>query len=81
MEPLKRISPLEAKNYIELSIYDPKLSSKAIAFTLTPEPDPVPTSLTGRPWERVTYYADETSIGNEPLYPLEILHREWSSLT
>ena len=78
MESLKRISPAEAKNYIELSIYDNKVCTKAIAYTLTPdEAQPPGTSLFNSPWEKVTYYADSESINNTSLSPLEFMYKEW----
>lgn len=76
MEPLKRISPAEAKNYIELSIYDEKVCTKAVAYTLTPDETQSP-GLFSTPWERVTYYADSDSINNTSLSPLEYMYKEW----
>jgi hypothetical protein len=75
MEPLKRISPSETENYIELSIYDDKVCTKAIAFTLTGVD--YPDSHYGAAWQKVTYYADESSISNTPLSPLEYMYKEW----
>ena len=84
MTPLKRISPAEVKNYIELSIYDEKVCTKAVAFTLTPSTCTIPVGLHGReeslfqtPWMDVTYYGDESSIAASPLSPLEFMYREW----
>lgn len=78
MESLKRISPAEGKNYIELSIYDDKVCTKAIAYTLTDAPkDKYPDSLYGSPWQEVTYYADSDSISNTSLSPLEYMYKEW----
>lgn len=78
MESLKRISPAEAKNYIELSIYDDKVCTKAAAFTLTDVPNGVyPDSLYGSSWQEVTYYADELSLNNTSLSPLEYMYKEW----
>ena len=78
MESLKRISPAEAKNYIELSIYDEKVCTKAIAFTLTDVPNGIyPDSSYGTAWQKVTYYADELSLNNTSLSPLEYMYKEW----
>ena len=78
MEPLKRISSREVKNYIELSIYDDKVCTKSIAFTLREVPNGIyPDSLYNTPWQEVTYYGDESSITNKPLSPLEYMHKEW----
>ena len=78
MEPLKRISPGEAENYIELSIYDEKVCTQAIAFTLTDIEEGIyPDSSYGTAWQIVTYYADESSISNTPLSPLEFMYKEW----
>ena len=78
MEPLKRISPGEAENYIELSIYDEKVCTKAIAFTLTDVKEGIyPASSYGTTWQKVTYYADESSISNTSLSPLEYMYKEW----
>ena len=82
MEPLKRISPGEVENYIELSIYDDEVCTKAIAFTLMDiEGDVYPEGIKppsyGTAWQKVTYYADESSINNTPLYPLEFMYKEW----
>ena len=78
MEPLKRISPAEAENYIELSIYDNKVCTKAVAYTLLPD-EAQPPSLFGTLWEKVTYYADDESINNTSalMYPLEFMYKEW----
>ena len=78
MEPLKRISPSEAENYIELGIYDNKVCTKAVAFTLTDvEEGTYPDSHYGAAWQKVTYYADEMSISNTSLSPLEYMYKEW----
>ena len=78
MEPLKRISPGEAENYIELSIYDEKVCTKAIAFTLTDvEEGTYPDSSYGTAWQKVTYYSDELSFNNTSLSPLEYMYKEW----
>ena len=78
MESLKRISPAEAKNYIELSIYDEKVCTKAIAFSLTEVEEGIyPASSFGTAWQKVTYYADELSINNTSLSPLEYMYKEW----
>ena len=78
MEPLKRISPGEAENYIELSIYDDKVCTQAIAFTLTDIEEGIyPASSYGTTWQRVTYYGDESSISNTSLSPLEFMYKEW----
>jgi hypothetical protein len=78
MEPLKRISPAEAENYIELSIYDEKVCTKAAAFTLTDVDRGIyPDSSYGTAWQKVTYYADESSISNTSLSPLEYMYKEW----
>jgi len=78
MEPLKRISPGEAENYIELSIYDDKVCTKAIAFTLTEVEEGIyPASSYGTAWQKVTYYGDESSISNTSLSPLEFMYKEW----
>ena len=83
MEPLKRISTAETENYIELSIYDEKVCTKAIAFTLTDivegiYPGGVKPSSLGTAWQEVTYYADESSISNNTLSPLEFMYKEWN---
>jgi hypothetical protein len=82
MEPLKRISHAEAKNYIELSIYDSKVCTQAIAYTLTDVmegiyPEGVKPPSYGTAWQQVTYYADESSISNTSLSPLEFMYKEW----
>ena len=74
----KRMSPAEAKNYIELSIYDEKVCTKAIAYTLTDIEEGIyPDSSYGTAWQEVTYYGDESSISNSPLSPLEFMYKEW----
>lgn len=83
MEPIKRISHAEAENYIELSIYDDKVCTKAVAYTLTDVeegtfPGGIKPSSYGTPWQEVTYYADESSISNSPLSPLEFMYKEWN---
>jgi len=78
MEPLKRISPRETENYIELSIYDSKVCTKAIAYTLTDINEGIyPASSYGTAWQEVTYYGDESSISDNPLSPLEFMYKEW----
>ena len=78
MEPLKRISPREIENYIELSIYDDKVCTKAIAYTLTDINEGIyPASSYGTAWQEVTYYGDESSISDSPLSPLEFMYKEW----
>ena len=78
MEPLKRISPREIENYIELSIYDDKVCTKAIAYTLTDINEGIyPASSYGTAWQEVTYYGDEFSISDNPLSPLEFMYKEW----
>jgi hypothetical protein len=80
MEPLKRISPGEAESLIELSIYDEKVCTQAIAFTLTDIEEGIyPDSSYGTAWQMVTYYGDESSISNTPLSPLEFMYREWDT--
>lgn len=75
---IKYISPAEAENYIELSIYDNKVCTKAIAYTLTDIEEGIyPASSCGTAWQKVTYYADESSISNTPLSPLEFMYKEW----
>ena len=78
MEPLKRISHAEAENYIELSIYDSKVCTQAIAFSLTDVEEGIyPAPSYGTAWQKVTYYGDESSISNTPLSPLEFMYKEW----
>lgn len=78
MEVLKRISPGEAENYIELSIYDDKVCTQAIAFTLTDIEEGIyPASSYGTAWQKVTYYTDESSLNSNPLSPLEFMYKEW----
>ena len=76
MEPLRRVSSREAESLIELSIYDDKVCTKAIAYTLTPD-EAQPPGLFGTLWEKVTYYADSESINNTSLSPLEFMYKEW----
>lgn len=79
MEPLKRISHAEAENYIELSIYDDKVCTKAIAYTLTDVVEGIyPVSSCGTAWQEITYYGDEASMSNSPLSPLEYMYKEWN---
>ena len=78
MEPLKRISTAETENYIELSIYDNEVCTKAIAFTLTETKGIYSASSLGTAWQEVTYYGDESSINNNPLSPLEFMYKEWN---
>ena len=78
MEPLRRVSSREAESLIELSIYDNKVCTKAIAFTLTDIEEGIyPAPSYGTAWQEVTYYADESSISNAPLSPLEFMYKEW----
>jgi hypothetical protein len=78
MEPLKRISHAEAENYIELSIYDSKVCTQAIAFSLTDIEEGIyPAPSYGTAWQKVTYYGDESSTSNTPLSPLEFMYKEW----
>ena len=78
MEPLKRISHAEAENYIELSIYDSKVCTQAIAFSLTDVEEGIyPAPSYGTAWQKVTYYGDESSISSTPLSPLEFMYKEW----
>lgn len=80
VEPIERIDPREVESYIELSIYDPAVCTKAVAFTLTPATGDFIPSVTGKQWEKVTYYANQYSISKEAIHPLEIMYKEWSSL-
>ena len=73
---LKRISPAEKNSYIELDIYSKEVCTQAVAFTLTPD-EAAPPGLYGSTWEKVTYYADESSVNNVPLSPLEHMYKEW----
>ena len=78
MEPLKRISPGEVENLIELSIYDSKVCTQAIAYTLTDIEEGIyPASSYGTAWQKVTYYGDEFSTSNNSLSPLEFMYKEW----
>ena len=78
MKLLERISPAEAESYIELSIYDSKVCTKAIAYTLTDIKEGIyPASSYGTAWQEVTYYGDESSISDSPLSPLEFMYKEW----
>lgn len=78
MESLKRISPREIENYVELSIYDSKVCTKAIAYTLTDIEEGIyPASSYGTAWQQVTYYGDESSTSDNPLSPLEFMYKEW----
>ena len=78
MKLLERISPAEAESYIELSIYDDKVCTKAIAFTLTDIEEGIyPASSYGTAWQEVTYYGDESSTSDNPLSPLEFMYKEW----
>ena len=78
MEMIKRISPAEVENYIELSIYDNKVCTQAIAYTLTDIEEGIyPASSYGTAWQKVTYYGDESSTSNNPLSPLEFMYKEW----
>ena len=78
MEPLKRISTAETENYIELSIYDDEVCTKAVAFTLTETKGIYSASSLETAWQEVTYYGDESSINNNPLSPLEFMYKEWN---
>ena len=76
MEELKRITPGEAESYTQLSIYDPNVCTRAVAFTLYPSSTANPA---GSPWEEVTYYGNpDYSIDR---YPLEIMLEEWKMLS
>ena len=78
MEPLRRVSSREAESLIELSIYDNKVCTKAIAYTLTDIEEGIyPASSYGTAWQKVTYYGDESSTSDNPLSPLEFMYREW----
>ena len=78
MEPLRRVSSREAESLIELSIYDDKVCTKAIAYTLTDVEEGIyPAPSYGTAWQEVTYYADESSISSTPLSPLEFMYNEW----
>lgn len=79
MEPLRRVSSREAESLIELSIYDNKVCTKAVAFTLTDIEEGIyPAPSYGTAWQEVTYYADDQSINNTAaLYPLEFMYKEW----
>ena len=78
MEPLRRVSSREAESLIELSIYDDKVCTKAIAYTLTDIEEGIyPAPSYGTAWQEVTYYADESSISSTPLSPLEFMYKEW----
>ena len=78
MEPLRRVSSREAESLIELSIYDDKVCTKAIAYTLTDVEEGIyPAPSYGTAWQEVTYYADESSISNTLLSPLEFMYKEW----
>lgn len=78
MEPIKRISTAEAENYIELSIYDHKICTQAVAYTLTDVEEGIfPDSHCGAPWQEITYYGDEDSVSKSPLSPLEYMYKEW----
>ena len=78
MENLKRITPGEAENYTELSIYDPNVCTRAVAFMLTPSSIPNPASPASSPWEEVTYYGNpDYSID---AHPLEVMLNEWKIL-
>jgi len=80
---LKRISPAEKNSYIELDIYSKEVCTKAIAFTLTDieegiYPESIKPSSYGTSWQKVTYYADDSSINNTSLSPLEFMYKEWN---
>jgi hypothetical protein len=75
---LKRISAAEKNSYIELDIYSKDVCTKAVAFSLTDiERGVYPDSSYGTTWQEVTYYADELSISNTSLSPLEFMYKEW----
>ena len=75
---LKRISAAEKNSYIELDIYSKEVCTQAIAFTLTDIEEGIyPAPSYGTAWQKVTYYADESSISNTPLSPLEHMYKEW----
>ena len=79
MEPLRRVSSREAESLIELSIYDNKVCTKAIAYTLTDIEEGIyPASSYGTAWQKVTYYGDESSTSDNPLSPLEFMYKEWN---
>ena len=79
MEPLRRVSSREAESLIELSIYDDKVCTKAIAYTLTDIEEGIyPASSYGTAWQKVTYYGDESSTSDNPLSPLEFMYKEWN---
>ena len=76
---LKRISPAEKNSYIELDIYSKEVCTKAIAFSLTDIEEGIyPAPSYGTSWQEVTYYADDSSINNTPLSPLEFMYKEWN---
>ncbi len=76
MEGLKRITPGEAENYTELSIYDPNVCTRAVAFMLTPSSI---IDSAGSAWEEVTYYGNpDYSID---AHPLEVMLNEWKILS
>lgn len=77
MNKIKRISPEEAKNYRELSIYDPNVCKKAVAFALTPPSKQYPASLHNTPWEEVTYYGNLDDEYYD--FPLMHLLNEWKT--
>ena len=82
MEPIKRISHAEAENYIELSIYDDKVCTQAVAYTLTDVvegiyPEGAKPPSCGTAWQEITYYGDEASVSKSPLSPLEYMYKEW----
>jgi hypothetical protein len=75
---LRRISVAEKNSYIELDIYSKEVCTQAIAFTLTDIEEGIyPAPSYGTAWQKVTYYADESSISNTPLSPLEHMYKEW----
>lgn len=77
MKQIKRITPGEAESYRELDIYDPNVCTKAVAFTLTSTSKPYPASLSGTPWEEVTYYGNLDDDYTE--FPLMQLLNEWKT--
>ena len=78
METIKRVSPEEAKNLREVSIYDDKVCTKATHFTLTPSSKTSPAALFDTPWEEVTYYTDKE---DSDLHPLMYLLKQWNTPT
>jgi hypothetical protein len=69
---MKRLNGDEVLDYMPLMSGDPFFARKAIAFTLTPDPENIG-------WETVTYYTND-SINQSPLSPLEIMYQEWDDI-